>query len=104
MAYDADQTSDRTVLVYNLGGGTFDASLVVVQNGVVEVKASHGDAHLGGNEFDHLLMEHVDRIFFEQHAVHPLADLKAQNRLWAAVEKANGSCRMSPIHGFVKNT
>ena len=88
LAYDADQTSDRTVLVYDLGGGTFDASLVVVQNGVVEVKASHGDTHLGGDDFDHLLMEHVDRIFFEQHAVHPLADLKAQNRLWAAVEKA----------------
>jgi len=88
LAYDADQTSDRTVLVYDLGGGTFDASLVVVRDGVVEVKASHGDTHLGGDDFDHLLMEHVDRIFFEQHAVHPLADLKAKNRLWAAVEKA----------------
>jgi len=88
LAYDADQTRDRTVLVYDLGGGTFDASLVVVQNGVVEVKASHGDTHLGGDDFDHLLMEHVDRIFFEQHGVHPLADLTAKNRLWAAVENA----------------
>ncbi len=88
LAYDADQTRDRTVLVYDLGGGTFDASLVVVQNGVVEVKASHGDTHLGGDDFDYLLMEHVDRIFFEQHGIHPLADLTAKNRLWAAVEKA----------------
>jgi molecular chaperone DnaK len=88
LAYDADQTRDRTVLVYDLGGGTFDASLVVVQNGVVEVKASHGDTHLGGDDFDYLLMEHVDRIFFEQHGIHPLADLAAKNRLWAAVEKA----------------
>ncbi|MFC1896063.1 Hsp70 family protein [Thermodesulfobacteriota bacterium] len=88
LAYDADQTADRTVLVYDLGGGTFDASLVVVQDGVVEVKASHGDTHLGGDDFDHLLMEHVDRVFFEQHGLHPMADIKAKNRLWAAVEKA----------------
>ncbi len=88
LAYDADQSSDRTVLVYDLGGGTFDASLVVVQNGVVEVKASHGDTHLGGDDFDHLLMEHVDKIFFERHGVHPMDDVKAKNRLWAAVEKA----------------
>jgi molecular chaperone DnaK len=88
LAYDADQTSDRRVLVYDLGGGTFDASLVVVQDGVVEVKASHGDTHLGGDDFDHLLMEHVDGIFFERHGRHPMADVKAKNRLWAAVEKA----------------
>ncbi|MFZ0243738.1 MAG: Hsp70 family protein [Desulfobacterales bacterium] len=95
LAYDADQSSDRTVLVYDLGGGTFDASLVVAQKGVVEVKASHGDTHLGGDDFDHLLMAHVDKIFFERHGVHPMDDIKARNRLWAAVEKAK--CELSDV-------
>ena len=45
------------MLVYDIGGGTFDASLVVVQNGVVEVKASHGNTHLGVDDFDRLLLE-----------------------------------------------
>jgi molecular chaperone DnaK len=88
LAYDADQTTDQTVLVYDLGGGTFDASLVVVQNGVVEVKASHGDTHLGGDDFDQLLMKHVDQAFFEQHGIRLMDDLKARSRLWAGVEKA----------------
>ena len=71
LAYGMDEgTEPSKIAVYDLGGGTFDASLVVVRDGVVEVKASHGDTHLGGDDFDHLLMEHVDRIFFEQHAVH----------------------------------
>jgi molecular chaperone DnaK len=96
LAYDADQTRDQIVLVYDLGGGTFDASLVVVQNGVVEVKASHGDTHLGGDDFDHLLMAHADQFFFDQHGVRPLEDLKARNRLWVAVEKAKRALSDAP--------
>ncbi|MDA8141986.1 MAG: Hsp70 family protein [Desulfobacteraceae bacterium] len=88
LAYDADQTKDQTVLVYDLGGGTFDASLVVAQDGIVEVKASHGDTHLGGDDFDQLLMAHVDQCFFEAHGIRLMEDLKARNRLWIAVEKA----------------
>ena len=88
LSYDHDLDTDQTVLVYDIGGGTFDASLVVVQNGVVEVKASHGDTHLGGDDFDRLLMEYADDHFFKQHGVHIKADPKAANRLWAAVEKA----------------
>ena len=88
LAYEADRTDNRTVLVYDLGGGTFDASLVVVENGVVEVKSSHGDTRLGGDDFDRLLMEHVESRFREEHGLGLLDDPKAANRLWSAVEKA----------------
>ncbi len=88
LAYDHDLGTDQTVLVYDIGGGTFDASLVVVQNGVVEVKASHGNTHLGGDDFDRLLMDYADDLFFEQHGVRLKTDRKAANRLWAAIEKA----------------
>ena len=88
LSYDHDLGTDQTVLVYDIGGGTFDASLVVVQNGVVEVKASHGDTHLGGDDFDRLLMEYADDHFFKQHGLHIKSDPKAANRLWAAVETA----------------
>ena len=97
LAYDAVQTKDQTVLVYDLGGGTFDASLVVVQSGVVEVKSSHGDTHLGGDDFDHLLMAHADQAFFDQHGVRLMDDLKARNRLWVAVEKAKRALSDAPF-------
>lgn len=88
LAYDSKLEENQTILVYDLGGGTFDASLVTVENGVVEVKASHGDTHLGGDDFDNLLMEHVAKTFHKQHGVDLLADLHSRNRLWSAVEKA----------------
>lgn len=97
LAYDAVQTKDQTVLVYDLGGGTFDASLVVVQSGVVEVKSSHGDTHLGGDDFDHLLMAYADQAFFDQHGVRLMDDLKARNRLWVAVEKAKRALSDAPF-------
>ncbi len=96
LAYDHDLGTDQTVLVYDLGGGTFDASLVVVQNGVVEVKASHGNTHLGGDDFDRLLMDYADDLFFEQQGVRLKTDLKAANRLWAAVEKAKRELSDAP--------
>ncbi|MBR9980059.1 MAG: Hsp70 family protein [Desulfatitalea sp.] len=97
LAYDAHTATDQTVLVYDLGGGTFDASLVVVQSGVVEVKASHGDTHLGGDDFDALLMNHADQHFFDTHGIRLTEDLKARNRLWAAVEKAKRELSDAPF-------
>ncbi len=93
LAYDVKIEADETVLVYDLGGGTFDVSLVVVENGVVEVKASHGDTHLGGDDFDNLLMEHVAGRFQEQYGVNLMDDKATRNRLWSAVE--TGKCQLS---------
>src|SRR6266498_3303280 len=59
LAYGAGATAGETMLVYDLGGGTFDVSLVLVESGVVEVKASYGDTHLGGDDFDQLLVDHA---------------------------------------------
>ena len=57
------------LLVYDLGGGTFDVSLAQVENGVVEIPASHGDTQLGGDDFDQLLLDHICNAFAEEHGV-----------------------------------
>lgn len=88
LAYDAGLEEDQTILVYDLGGGTFDVSLVVVEKGVVEVKASHGDTALGGDDFDNLLIAHAAEVFREAHQVDLLREPRVRNRLWAAVEAA----------------
>ena len=61
------------LLVYDLGGGTFDVSIVQVEDGVVEVLASHGDTQLGGDDFDELLLDHVCDRFQSEHGI----DLRA---------------------------
>ncbi|RLB18082.1 MAG: heat-shock protein Hsp70 [Deltaproteobacteria bacterium] len=96
LAYDVGLEGNQTLLVYDLGGGTFDVSLVSVENGVVEVKASHGDTHLGGDDFDDLLIKHVAQIFKEQHDLDLLADSRSRNRLWSAVEKAKRELSDAP--------
>jgi molecular chaperone DnaK len=59
MVYEAAQHQGKRILVYDLGGGTFDASIVRIESGVVEVISSHGNNHLGGDDFDHKIVEHV---------------------------------------------
>jgi len=66
IAYDAGHTENHKILVYDLGGGTFDVSLVVVENGVVEVLASHGDTKLGGDDFDEVLIDHIAEKFLAE--------------------------------------
>lgn len=96
LAYEIEKNDNQTILVYDLGGGTFDVSLVVVENGVVEVKASHGDTKLGGDDFDRLLMDHVAEKFREESGVDLRTDSQGYNRLWVAVEKAKR--RLSDHH------
>lgn len=93
LVYEAGHEENQRILVYDLGGGTFDASLVVVENGVVEVKASHGDTHLGGDDFDRLLIDYIAGRFQEQHGIDLKSDVRAANRLWVAAEKAK--CTLS---------
>ncbi len=96
LAYDAGLDNDQTILVYDLGGGTFDASLVKVEQGVVEVKASHGDTQLGGDDFDRLLMEHVAARFQKANEEELPQDPRVRNRLWAAVERAKQELSDAP--------
>src|ERR1700716_1427786 len=69
LTYDPSQRELRRMLVYDLGGGTFDVSIVQAQEGVVEVRASHGDTQLGGDDFDDLLLKHVCDWFQTEHGM-----------------------------------
>ncbi len=87
LAYGLDREEDQVVLVYDLGGGTFDVSLVELVSGVVEVRASHGNTRLGGDDFDDLLTEHLRQTFEKQHGVDLRHDRRAMARLNRAAEK-----------------
>jgi molecular chaperone DnaK len=93
LAYGAEKSADESLLVYDLGGGTFDVSVVVSQGGIVEVKSSHGDTQLGGDDFDALLVQHVLNTFRTHHGVDLSADPATLRRLKFALEAAK--CRLS---------
>lgn len=84
LAYGLDKIQDQLALVYDLGGGTFDVSLVEMMNGVVEVRASHGDTLLGGDDFDERVAVMLARTFEEQHGI----DLRQDRRAWARLQRA----------------
>src|SRR5262245_37121985 len=69
LTYDPNQRDLRRMLVYDLGGGTFDVSVVQSQEGVIEVLSSHGDTQLGGDDFDDLLLNYVCKLFQEEHGI-----------------------------------
>ncbi len=96
LAYGADRAGDRTVLVYDLGGGTFDVSLVQGHGEVTEVLASHGNNHLGGDDFDQLLLDHVVSRFRTATGVDVRPDGRAMSRLWHAVEEARKRLSFEP--------
>lgn len=93
LAYGAGQTDSQKLLVYDLGGGTFDVSVVMVDQGVVEVKASHGDTQLGGDDFDQLLVNHAAFEFQKRHGIDLHQDPRTLRRLKLALEQAK--CRLS---------
>ncbi len=88
LTYNPDQSRAERILVYDLGGGTFDVSIVHTENGVVEVLASHGDTALGGDDFDELLLNHVADEFQEMYEIDLRASRTSRARLLAAVEDA----------------
>jgi molecular chaperone DnaK len=88
LAYDPRRKDREIVLVYDLGGGTFDVSIVQCEAGVVEVLASHGDTALGGDDFDQLLLDSVCDQFHKQHGIDLRQDRAAHARLLQSVESA----------------
>ncbi|MDI1461750.1 molecular chaperone DnaK [Catellatospora sp. KI3] len=89
LAYGLDKGSkEQTVLVFDLGGGTFDVSLLELADGVVEVKSTSGDNHLGGDDWDERIIEHLVKTFRGQYGVDLSADKMAMQRLKEAAEKA----------------
>ncbi|MDA1015341.1 MAG: Hsp70 family protein [Planctomycetota bacterium] len=88
LAYNAEPDRAERLLVYDLGGGTFDVSLVQVEGGVVEVLASHGDTKLGGDDFDRLLLNKVCDQFQEEHGIDLRESPISHSRMLTAVEEA----------------
>merc|ERR1712176_270806 len=81
IAYGLDKKSEKHILVYDLGGGTFDVSLMAIDNGVFEVLATSGDTHLGGEDFDHRVLQHLMKIFKKKHGKNVSADKRALQKL-----------------------
>src|SRR5437763_13982080 len=89
LAYGLDkQESDHTILVFDLGGGTFDVSLLEIGEGVFEVKATHGDTQLGGDDWDQRVMDWLVKEFKNTNGVDLSKDRQAMQRLKEAAEKA----------------
>src|SRR5215471_19079056 len=96
LAYGADRHGERIILVYDLGGGTFDVSLVQVHGDITEVLASHGNNHLGGDDFDQLLLDFVHNRFVASGGVDVRTDRRAMSRLLHAVEEAKKRLSFEP--------
>lgn len=88
LAYGLDKKNNETILVFDLGGGTFDVSLLEVGDGVIEVKSTNGDTHLGGDDWDQVLVLWAAEEFQKEHGIDLRKDRQALQRLREASEKA----------------
>jgi molecular chaperone DnaK len=88
LAYGLDRKSDETILVFDLGGGTFDVSVLEIGDGVIEVKSTAGDNHLGGDNFDKAIVEWLVAEFKKDQGIDLSADKNSLQRLYEAAEKA----------------
>ncbi|KAL7270730.1 Hsp70 ATPase ssc1 [Rhizina undulata] len=88
LAYGLDKDQDRVVAVFDLGGGTFDVSILEIQKGVFEVKSTNGDTHLGGEDFDITLLRHLVDTFKKETGIDLSGDRMAIQRIREAAEKA----------------
>ena len=88
LAYGFDRSAVRRVLVFDLGGGTFDVSLLRIANGVFDVKSTNGDTQLGGNDFDQRIVDWLAASFEKEHSIDLRRDRQALQRLTEAAEKA----------------
>jgi molecular chaperone DnaK len=88
LAYGIDKKGSETVLVYDLGGGTFDVSILDVGDGVVEVRSTSGDGHLGGDDFDKRIVDWLAEEFKRDQGIDLRSDAQALQRLYEAAERA----------------
>src|ERR1700747_2562224 len=95
LAYGLDKKKDETIAVYDLGGGTFDISILEIGEGVVEVKATNGDTHLGGDDFDQKVIDWIADEFKKEQGIDLRKDRMALQRLKEAGEKAK--CELSTV-------
>lgn len=88
LAYGMEKSEDHTILVFDLGGGTFDVSILELGDGFFEVKATSGDNHLGGDDFDQVIIDYLAAEFKKEHGIDLSKDKAAVQRLKDAAEKA----------------
>jgi molecular chaperone DnaK len=88
LAYGLDKKKDGIVAVYDLGGGTFDISILEIGGGITEVLSTNGDTHLGGDDFDDVLMDHLIDVFKKENGIDVSKDNMVRQRLKEAAEKA----------------
>ena len=88
LAYGADKDNDQKIMVYDLGGGTFDVSIIEMGDGVTEVLATNGDTHLGGDDFDQRIIDWMADEFQKENGIDLRSDKMAAQRLKEAAEKA----------------
>lgn len=88
LAYGLDKENDQTILVFDLGGGTFDVSILELGDGVFEVKATSGNNRLGGDDFDQRIIDYIAEEFLKEHGIDLRKDRMALQRLKEAAEKA----------------
>lgn len=88
LAYGLDKKNAHTVAIYDLGGGTFDISILELGEGVYEVKSTNGDTHLGGDDFDQVILNYIAEEFKKEHGVDLRKDSQALQRLRESAEKA----------------
>jgi molecular chaperone DnaK len=97
LTYDPNPPEMERLLVYDLGGGTFDVSIAMVESGVIEILSSHGDTHLGGDDFDQRLLDFVCDRFQTEHGIDLRESVRARSRLLAAVEDAKKRLSTEPV-------
>ncbi|KAK6590021.1 hypothetical protein RS030_192804 [Cryptosporidium xiaoi] len=96
IAFGLDKKAEKSILVYDLGGGTFDVSLLTIDNGVFEVVATSGDTHLGGEDFDQRVMDHFIKIIKSKTGKDVKSDKRALQKLRREVEKSKRALSSTP--------
>jgi len=91
IAYGLDKKGEKNILVFDLGGGTFDVSILTIDNGVFEVVSTNGDTHLGGEDFDQRIMEYFMKLIKKKHGVDVSSDVRAVAKLRREAERAKRS-------------
>src|SRR5699024_10572130 len=89
LAYGVDKEESQKIMVYDLGGGTFDVSILEISSGVIEVLATAGNNHLGGDDFDQCVVDYLVKEFKKEHRLDLSRDPAAMQRIREAAEKAN---------------
>ncbi|AET38462.1 Hsp70 family ATPase SSQ1 Ecym_2763 [Eremothecium cymbalariae DBVPG len=98
LSFGLDAKNDGVVAVYDLGGGTFDISILDIDSGVFEVRSTSGDTHLGGEDFDTVVVDHIFNVFAEQHSITDISKLKNNREIMQRIREAAEKSKIALSH------